>query len=145
MQVHISVDRLFPQKLVRMVRMWYETVRAKVRVNDVESEWFETKVRVKQGDTLSPLLFNIFINGIVERVNSKGAGARIGDENVAILLFADDMVLMAESEEELKELIAGVEEYCKEWHLEVNVDKTKVMVTSKEGDGSAKVIYDQVE
>ncbi len=30
--------------------------------------------------------------------------------------------------------MAGVEEYCKEWHLEVNVDKTKVMVTSKEGD-----------
>jgi sorting nexin-29 len=134
-----------PQKLVRLVRMWYETVRAKVRVNDVESEWFETKVGVKQGDTLSPLLFNIFINGIVERVKSRGGGARVGDQKISILLFADNMVLLAESEEELKDLMAAVEEYCKEWHLEVNVDKTKVMVTSKEGDKSAKVVYDQAE
>jgi len=134
-----------PQKLVRLVRMWYETVRAKVRVNDVESEWFETKVGVKQGDTLSPLLFNIFINGIVEKVKSRGGGARVGDQKISILLFADDMVLLAESEEELKDLMAAVEEYCKEWHLEVNVDKTKVMVTSKEGDKSAKVVYEQAE
>ena len=100
---------------------------------------------VKQGDTLSPLLFNIFINGIVEMVKRKGLGAKIGEEKVTILLFADDMVLLAESEEDLNELMAEVEAYCREWHLEVNVDKTKVMVTSKDGDKSAKVMYGQTE
>jgi hypothetical protein len=134
-----------PQKLVRLVRMWYEKVKVKVRVNDVESGWFETKVGVRQGDTLSPLLFNIFINGIVEKVKSTGFGARVGEEKVAILLFADDMVLLAESEEELRKLMKAVEEYCKEWHLEVNVEKTKVMVTSKDGEQSAKVEYRQRE
>ncbi len=68
---------------------------------------------------------------------------RVGEEKVAILLFADDMVLIAESEAELRELMRAVEEYCKEWHLEVNVDKTKVMVTSKDGEQSAKVVYGQ--
>jgi len=111
-----------PQKLVRLVKMWYETVHAKVRVNDVDSEWFETKIGLRQGDTLSPLLFNIFINGLVEKVKSTGAGARLGEEKIAILLFADDMVLLAESEEELMRV---VEEYCKEWHLEVNVDRPR--------------------
>jgi hypothetical protein len=117
-----------PQKLVRLVRMWCEKVKAKVRVNDVESGWFETKVGVRQGDTLSPLLFNIFINGIVEKVKSMGIGARVGEEKVAILLSADDMVLITESEAELRELMRAVKEYCKKWYLEVNVDKTKVMV-----------------
>jgi hypothetical protein len=88
-----------PNKLVRLIRMWYGNVKARVRVNDVESDWFETKVGVRQGDTLSPLLFNIFINGIVEMVKEGGVGAALGDERVAILMFADDMVLFAEGEE----------------------------------------------
>ena len=44
-----------PNKLVRLIRMWYGN--GKVRVNDAESDWFETKVGVRQGDTLSHLCF----------------------------------------------------------------------------------------
>ena len=131
--------------MIDLVRMWYRTVKARVRVNEVESEWFETRVGVRQGDTLSPLLFNIFINGIVGRIKEGGGGVKIGDERVPILLFADDMVLMDESEEELKKLVDGVEDYCKEWHLGVNIDKTKVLVVSKDGGKKAKVELEQAE
>ena len=61
-----------PKKLVSLVRRWYKNVRVKVRVNDVESDWFDSKVGVRQGDTLSPLLFNIFINDIVETMKESG-------------------------------------------------------------------------
>jgi len=128
-------------KLVRLVRMWYRNVRARVRVNDEESEWFSTRVGVRQGDTLSPLLFNIFINGIVERVKEGDGGVRVGEVDVPILLFADDMVLMAEGELELEQLVGKVKEYCETWHLEVNVSKTKVMVVSKDGSHVARVRY----
>ncbi len=60
----IGEDKV-PKKLIDLVRMWYRTVKARVRVNEVESEWFETKVGVRQGNTRLPLLLNIFINGMV--------------------------------------------------------------------------------
>ena len=64
-------------KLLNLVKRWYKIVTVTVRVNDVESDWFESKVGVRQGDTLSPLLFNIFINGIVEKVKESGLGVKI--------------------------------------------------------------------
>jgi hypothetical protein len=47
-------------------------------------------------------------------------------------------VLLAEGEE-LRQVIEGVEEYCEKWYLEVNIGKTKVTVTSKDREQSAKV------
>src|SRR2546428_1400260 len=101
-----------PGKLVGLVRMWYRIVKARVRVNDIESGWFEPKVGVRQGDPLSPLLFNIFINGIVDKVKESGVGVQIGETVLSILLFADDMVLLAETELELGVLLATVKKFC---------------------------------
>ena len=56
---------------------------------------------MRQGDTLSPLLFNIFINGIVEKVKEGSLGVKTGSEIMSVLLFADDMVSVANNEVEL--------------------------------------------
>jgi len=56
---------------------------------------------VRQGDTLSPLLFNIFINNIVAIVKAAEVGTRFADETISILMFADDMVLLGENEVDL--------------------------------------------
>ena len=61
---------------MNLVKRWYKNVSVRERVNDVESDWFESKVGVRQGDTLSVLLFNSFINGIVEKVNESGLELR---------------------------------------------------------------------
>jgi hypothetical protein len=134
-----------PRKLMKLVRMWYGKVKALVRVNEEDSEWFDTRVGVRQGDTLSPLLFNIFINGIVEKVREDEGGVEVGEMVIPILLFADDMVLMAEGENQLEALVRKVKEYCETWYLEVNVSKTKVMVVSKDGEMTAKVKYGEEE
>lgn len=134
-----------PLKLVKLVRVWYHDVKFKVKVNGTESSWFQTRVGVRQGDTLSPLLFNIFINGIVEQVREDGDGVRVGELRTPVLLFADDMVLMAEGEEELERLVRKVKEYCDEWRLQVNVSKTKVMVVSRNGGKVARVMYGEEE
>jgi uncharacterized protein (DUF849 family) len=60
-----------------------------------------------------------------------------------ILMFADDMVLMAASEEELNRLVDKVRDYCTEWKLEVNVKKTKVMVVSKDEQKNARIRFGQ--
>ena len=139
------VDDGVPGKLLSLVKRWYKNVTVRVRVNDVESDWFGSKVGVRQGDTLSPLLFNIFINGIVDKVKESGLGVKIGRETMSVLLFADDMVLVGNNEVELGNLVNKVKQYCDKWQLEVNVNKTKVVVVSKDESEVAKVKYGQSE
>ena len=83
----------------------------------------------------------MFINGIVPKVTNSEVRIAIWDRRLQILLFADDMVLMAENEDGLRDLMTKVREYCTQWQLEVNVKKTKVMVVSKEGKETAEVKY----
>jgi len=66
-----------PEKLLSLVKRWYKNVNVRVKVNDIKSDWFQSKVGVRQGDTLSLLLFNIFINGIVGKVKESGLGIKI--------------------------------------------------------------------
>ena len=77
----------------------------------MESDWFQSKVRVRQGDTLSPLLFNIFINGFVEKVKENGLGVKIGYDTMSVLFFVDDMVLVVNNEEELIQVVDKVKQY----------------------------------
>ena len=68
---------------------------------------------------------------------------QLGEEELRLLLFADDIVLFAESGERLQEMLRVLEEYCKKWRFEINVKKSKVMVCGwnaglqgEEGGGS---------
>ena len=67
------------------------------------------------------------------------AGIKIAGRNINNLRYADDTILMAESEEELKSLLMKVKEECKKVGLKLNIQKTKIMasgpITSWEIDG----------
>ncbi len=66
------------------------------------TEWFDTNCGVKQGGTLSPTIFGIFIIVTVDDVKSVNIGINIDGINVCILLYADDIVLLCETEEGLQ-------------------------------------------
>ena len=55
------------------------------RLNGIETEWFPVDCGLKQGCSLSPILFNFFINDLVTRLSAMGLGIDIDGENVAIL------------------------------------------------------------
>ena len=91
------------------------------------TDWFSVSNRVKQGDNLSPSLFALFINDLVNELNSLGYGIRIGTYKISILLYADDIVIIAENEEKLQKLLDKLYEWCIKWHLEINESKSKIM------------------
>ena len=104
-----------------------------MKVGEKHSEWFEVEQGVRQGCTHSPWLFNVFLDVIVKE--SRGGfkeGMRLGEENVDVLLFADDMVLVADSEESLRVNITTLDETLRKWEMKMNWEKTEVMKVGKE-------------
>lgn len=105
--------------LVAAIMALYEEAWTVVRTEDGDSEGFEVKVGLHQGSVLSPLLLLI----VMEAVTSDVRGGLLWE-----LLYADDLVLMAESMEELLEKLRKWKEAMESKGLRVNVSKTKVMM-----------------
>ena len=105
----------------------YKNVKCTVRVNGQQTDWFEVNCGLKQGCILSPMLFNLFINDLTCHINDVGSGISVGDTSLSILLYADDIVLMADSELKLQSLLTRLDQWCKQWGLVISATKSKVM------------------
>ena len=96
---------------------------------------------VCQGYLLTPCLFNLYAEYIMRnaRLDDSQAGIKIAGRNINDLGYADDITLMAESEEELKSLLMKVKEEGENVGLKSNIQKTKIMasgpITSWQIDG----------
>ena len=94
-------------------------------------DWFQIEKGVRQGCILSPCLFSLCAQYIMRnpRLDEAQAGIRIVRKTINILRYADDTTLMAESKEELKNLLMKVKEESGKAGLKVNIWKTKIMVS----------------
>ena len=103
--------------------------------NDKLSKMFKSTIGVKQGDTLSTFFFNIYIDDLPAflRSGSSSEMIQIDDSFMNSFLFADDLVILSPSREGLQRTLNKLEEYCKSWHLEINSQKTKVVIFNKQG------------
>ena len=100
----------------------YDGAKTRVRVGSKYLEEFEAKVGVHQGSVLSPLLFTI-----VEDVITENAKRSVANE----LLYADDLVLMREDMEDLKERFWNWKDALESKGLKINTRKTKVTVSGR--------------
>ena len=80
---------------------------------------------------MSPCLFNLYAEYIIRNaeLDEAHAGIKIAGGNINSLRYADDTVLMAESEEELKSLLLKVKEQSEKVGLKLNIQKTKIMAS----------------
>ena len=93
--------------------------------------WLQIGKGVRQGYILSPCLFNFYAEYIMRNVGLEEAqaGIKIAGRNINNLRHADDITLMAKSEEELKSLLMKVKEERKKVDLKLNSQKTKIMAS----------------
>ena len=77
------------------IKSLYNGVKCSVRINSFNTDWFSVNCGLKQICHLSPLLFNIFINQLTVYLKSFDLGIDIGGEKAYILIYADDIVLLA--------------------------------------------------
>ena len=100
-----------PDHLTCLLRNLYASQEATVRTGH-GTDWFPIGEGVQQGCILSPWLFNLYAEYIMRnaRIDDAQAGIKIARRNINNLRYADDTTLMAESEEELKNLLKAKEE-----------------------------------
>ena len=115
-------------KAWRIIRSLYANTSSRVKVGSKLSREFRIKQGVRQGCPLSPTLFNCFINELIVSLESLGLGVQVGQKLIDGLLYADDVVLMAESPEALQAMITKVEEFSRKWRMELNLKKSEVMI-----------------
>ena len=118
-------------KLLGLLQDMYGSSSYIIKSNGKLSVPLSSEIGVKQGCNLSPLLFNIFINDIHQIFDRTCQPINVNFWKVNSLSFADDLVLLSESENGLQNSLDKLEAYCNEWGLKVNISKTKVMVFNK--------------
>ncbi len=87
----------------------YNKALCSVKINGVLSDWFESTQGSKQGDNLSPSCFSMYINPLLTELKSTGVGVKINDIVISVLAYADDLVLLAENENDLQHLITALQ------------------------------------
>ena len=83
---------------------------------------------VPQGSILSPLLYALYIDGLYEELRSDGVGVRIFGNLVPLLFFADDIVLLSASPQQMLAMLDIVSAYARKWRFEVNHSKCGLLV-----------------
>ena len=127
--------------LTCLLRNLYAGQEATVRTGHGTTDQFPTGKGVCQGCVLSPCLFNLHAECIMQNagVDEAQAGIKTARRNINNIRYADDTILMTENEEELKYLLKKVKEESKNVGLKLNIQKTKTMasrpITSWQTDG----------
>jgi hypothetical protein len=130
--------------ILNIVKNMYTHVKSRVKSNDGVSAEFDCFLGVRQGESLSPFLFAMYINDLEEFLSIHGyQGVDITYIKLFLLLYADDIILMSETSSGLQHGLDMLFEYCNRWKLKVNAVKTKVMVFKKGGSlpATMKFVY----
>ena len=130
-----------PDHLTCLLRNLYAGQDATVRTRCRTIDWFQIGKGVCQGCILSPSLFNFYAEYIKRNavLDEAQAGIKISGRNINNIRYAYDTILMAECEEELKNLLMKVKEESEKVGLKLNLQKTKIIasgpITSWQIDG----------
>lgn len=149
-------------KTVRMLQLLYTNFKAQVRINDELSDSFDIETGVMQGGIPSPILFNILFDFImrkvIEEANVEGiklgygtndffhkAKDRVDELNILTLMYADDVVVMCNSTNDLEKFIKTFEKVTQTFGLTMSVKKTCIMSLKQLKEDSARRIMKSEE
>ena len=130
----------FSVKILKFLKSTYSNhITAGVRLSNGITDLFQSKIGVRQGCNLTPILFNLFINDIADSVgngqNILYLPWKLNNISINCLLYAEDLVFISESATGLQRCLNDLNSFCNKWHMKVNLSKTKCMVVTRNRHG----------
>ena len=122
-----------PDHITCLLRNLYSGQGATVRTGHGRTDWFQIGKGVHQGCILSPCLFHLYVEYIMQNAGldeaQDGITIKIAARNINILSYADDTNFMAENKKKLKNNLIKVKEESEIAGLKINIQKTKIMAS----------------
>ena len=122
------LDESIPPLLIKTIKSMYDQQYAHVKFGNVKSNSWKIGNGVRQGAIISPLLFNLYINDILNAISELDPGCSIGYYKTNILGYADDVVLASPSSKGLQVLIDKFSFMLDAICLKINANKTYYMI-----------------
>lgn len=138
-------EKNVPRDLLTAIKSVYANSKGVVRINGTETAPFPIARGVKQGDSLSPLLFTVFMDEIHKICKRRTARTVVGKWNMRTilsqsLLYADDIVLICDTKEKLKQALLEWQEELKRKGMTINASKSKILVLSRDEEETVEVV-----
>ena len=121
-------------KILNIIKDLYSNTSGHVTVGEFMSDNFEIQMGVKQGDPPSPFFLNVYLDELcTDLLKADTETPVINGKKVPCLFWADDLVLISKTKDELQTQLDLVDQYCSDWKLTLNVEKTKTVIFNKTG------------
>ena len=127
-----------PGYIVRVLAFWYAHQNMRIKWGGSISDPFSVTNGVRQGGILSPVLFNVYMDGLSRQLNGCNTGCMIGGVLVNHLMYADDLVTFSPSSAGLQQLLDVCSEYGVEFDIKYNSSKSAVLICRTKEDKSLK-------
>src|SRR6478609_2154219 len=126
-----------------MISELYMNQDSVVRIAGGESDSGIIGRGVRQGCPLSPLLFSIYTEMMMqEALKNVEEGIRVGGELIKDVKYADDQAMVANTEAKLQSLMNSLNTTAKHYDMKINIKKTKAMVVSSNGGKRVNIIVE---
>ena len=110
--------------LLSLLERWFALSETCVKWGQVVSSFVNLLCGVRQGGVLSPNLFAVFVDSIVDKIKSRGLGCYVKWTCMSVLLYADDIVLLAPSVTSLQQLLLVCEHQLYSLDMAINAKKS---------------------
>jgi hypothetical protein len=124
------IKRKLPAVCTRFMLNLYTDHFSRVLWNGMFSDTFKVLNGVKQGAVISPILFCVYIDGLLCRLRDSGIGCVVGDIFLGALAYADDISLLAPTPSGARKLLTICEDYAEEYNIKFNGNKSKCLYVS---------------
>jgi len=117
--------------VIRALMNYYDQLKLIVNNNNEYSSIFGTSLGVKQGGPASPRLFTIYMEPLTEELNKLGLGIKVGDLIINHLMYADDVLIMADNIADLNRMLQVTSKFGMDFELKFNPSKTQFMICDR--------------
>ena len=135
------LEEKVPPQYANAIKNLYKDNTSRVKEGVYLSQEFPTNKGLRQGCSVSPTLFKIYLSKALEHWNRKCGqmGISIDEYKLSNLLFADDQVIIAEDHDDISYMLRNLDVEYRKWGLDISYDKTKYMVAG--GDKEEQNIH----